>query len=185
MRYCALMGDIEWYEDSLKKDLQKVIYNTVEKYGRVTFLVPPMCVYNGRVSEIIEKTKNQYPDTEFVFCTRYYNEDYISPGAPFESILIPADINKVEDFYPYLCKWIIQKCETAIIYIDRKSLQKRNHLSVNALKLAEYARSLEKEVITVQIEFDYEEYVAELEKEKNQNKDDIEYPKDIFVTTDN
>ena len=23
MRYCALMGDIEWYEDSLKKDLQK------------------------------------------------------------------------------------------------------------------------------------------------------------------
>ncbi|MBQ8525836.1 MAG: hypothetical protein IJ460_03860 [Clostridia bacterium] len=154
MKYCALMGDIQWYEDELIDSLTRTMADFVEKYGKVTFITLPMCIYNGRVTPAIYKIKEAYPETKFVLCTNSYTPDYTAPGEPFDTIIIPADINKVEDYYPYMCKWVITKCESAIIYIDRKSLQKVNYLSVNALNLAEYAESLGKEVLKVKIDYD-------------------------------
>ena len=152
MRYCALMGDIEWYEDELVESLEKAMTDIADKYGSVTFIAAPMCVYNGRVSGAIARVKKHCADVHFVLCTHQYNNDYVAPGEPFETIIIPADINKVEDFYPYMCNWIIEKCETALIYIDRKTLFGENLLSINAAKLAEYAKKTEKEVIEIKIE---------------------------------
>lgn len=149
MRYCALLGDIEWYEDGLVDNLTEAMTNIAEKYGSVTFIAAPMCVYNGRVSGAIARVKKHCADVHFVLCTHQYNNDYVAPGEPFETIIIPADINKVEDFYPYMCNWIIEKCETALIYIDRKTLMEKNLLTVNAAKLAEYAKQAEKEVIEI------------------------------------
>lgn len=149
MTYCALLGDVEWLEDNLIEELANAMCKMAEKYDKITFLALPMCTLNGRVTEAINKVHELYPDASFVQCTFRYTADYISPGEPFDAIVIPPDINKIEDYYPYMCRWAIEKCESAIIYIAERSLIGRNHLSVNALKLAEYAEKLEKDLITV------------------------------------
>ena len=33
MRYCALMGDIEWYEDELVESLEKAMTDIADKYS--------------------------------------------------------------------------------------------------------------------------------------------------------
>lgn len=176
MRYCALMGDIEWYEDGLVESLEKAMTDIADKYGSVTFIAAPMCVYNGRVSGAIARVKKHCADVHFVLCTHQYNNDYVAPGEPFETIIIPADINKVEDFYPYMCNWIIEKCETALIYIDRKTLFGENLLSINAAKLAEYAKKTEKEVIEIKIE------PSDINKDEEKNTVNIFHgiPDDFF-----
>lgn len=166
MRYCALIGDIEWYEDALIDNLTQEMTNVVDKYGSVTFIAAPMCVYNGRVSGVIEKVKKLRASASFVLCAHRYTADYVAPGEPFDTIVIPADINKVEDFYPYMCRWIIEKCETAVIYVDRKSVLGKNPLSVNALALAEHARSLGKELMVIKPSDDALKQIDE--KEKNE-----------------
>lgn len=149
MRYCAFLGDIEWYEDNLSRDVENAAMAIAQQYGEVTFLTAPMCVYNLRVSNIPKKVKKSFPDAHFVLCTKEYHSEYITPGAPFDSILIPAEINRIEDYYPYLCKWIIEKSDTVLIYISRNSLDGKNNLSIDACKLKEYAKSLSKEVFII------------------------------------
>ena len=65
MRYCALMGDIEWYEDGLVESLEKAMTDIADKYGSVTFIAAPMCVYNGRVSGAIARVKKHCADRRF------------------------------------------------------------------------------------------------------------------------
>ena len=152
-----------------------------EKYADITFVVLPMCTLNGRASNAIHKAKKKYDKAKFVLCTFSYTESYIPPGEPYEAIVIPPDINKVEDYYPYMCRWAIEKCDCAIIYTDRKSILNQNPLSVNAVKLSEYAVQLGKEVISLKPDnlqnntdiyedFDENEFVNSIFKKNNEKK---------------
>lgn len=152
MRYCAFLGDVEWYEDDLSKKVENAARTIAQQYKNVTFLTAPMCVYNLRVSEIPKKIKREFPGTHFVLCTKEYHSDYITPGYPFDSILVPAKINKFEDYYPYLCKWIIEKSDTVLIYISKDSIDGKNHRSINAYNLKKYAQELSKEIFSVEPE---------------------------------
>lgn len=149
MRYCALMGDIEWYEDELTDELYESMADICEKYENVTFLALPMCAINGRVIDAVGKINRRFKNSSFALCSHRYTDEYIAPGKPYDTIVIPANINKTEDYYPYMCKWAIDKCESVIIYVGSKTLSNLNSLSVNAMNLADYAKKQNKELILI------------------------------------